>query len=287
MAQRVAAAQGRMNRRFLIVAGLLAALSFALVYAKISAKGGAGSGSSGGGDLQVVVARVAVPANTRIVPDMLQVKSVPLSAKSDGALTRVDDVVGRVTKLPLVVNQQVTTTSIIETTRPTADASLKNFVPAGRRAMSIQASQVISAGGLILPGDWVDVVWTCCKDNAVAAKTILKNVQVAAVAQTFVNSGIVAGSTPVAGAPTPSSNNPIATDPAKPDPGAVTATLLLTPDESQTLFLAESFGKLRLDLRGAGDQDLADTQVTLVTQLLPVDALAALPESLKPDGYKR
>ena len=66
-------------------------------------------------------------------------------------------------------------------------------------------------------------------------------------------------------------------------PDASTITLLLTPQEVQILFLAESSGKLRLDERGVGDQDTPDTGNTIITQpeLLPVDALSALPDALE------
>lgn len=295
MAQRVAgSAQGRMNRRFLLVAVLLAGLSAALVYAKISSTSdGTTSQNVSVGDSQVVVAKVPIKQRTTITPAMLEVKAVPLNTLAGGAFTNVQEAVGKVTKFPIEVNQQVVASSVVDTSRPIADAALSYVVPTGRRAMSISASQVANAGGLILPGDWVDIVWGCCSDRAVVTKTLLRNVQVAAVAQSIVSSGPVTNVTanPTPGAPVASggSTNPVAADTTAAAPDASTVTLLLTPEEVQILFLAESNGKLRLDLRGPGDQDTPDTGVTIVTQpqLLPVDALRDLPDALKPDGYKR
>lgn len=282
-----------MNRRFLLVAILLAGLSAALVYAKISSdSGGTSSPKISAGDSQVVVAKVPIKQRTTITPAMLEVKSVRLPLAT-GAFTTVQEAVGKVTKFPIEVNQQVVASSVVDTSRPIANAALSYVVPTGRRAMSISASQVANAGGLILPGDWVDIIWGCCSDRAVVTKTLLRNVQVAAVAQSIVSSGpvtnVIANPTPGAAVSPGGSTNPVAADTTTAAPDAATVTLLLTPEEVQILFLAESNGKLRLDLRGPGDQDTPDTGVTIVTQpqLLPVDALRDLPDALKPDGYKR
>lgn len=293
MAQRVAGgAQGRTNRRFLLVAILLAGLSAALVYAKISANdGGSPSTQVSAGDQQVVVAKIPIKERTTITAAMVEVKSVPLNSVSAGAITDIAGAVGRVTKFPVEVNQQLVASAVIDTSRPVAGAALAYVVPTGKRAMSISASQIGNAGGLILPGDWVDLVWICCSDRSVITKTLLRNIQVAAVAQTIVPSGPVNNSaTPAAGvAPGGPSTNPVAASAAIAVPDATTFTLLLTPQEVQILFLAEQNGKLRADLRGVGDQDTPDTGYTIVTQpeLLPLDAVGALPDALKPDGYKR
>lgn len=280
MARTVVAAPGRMNRKFLLVAVLLAGLSAVLVYAKISAKDNSGGSGSGSGSQQVVVAKQAINQRTTITAEMLQIKSIPGNALVAGAFTKTDDVVGKVTKFPIEANEQVSTTTVIDTTRPTSAQALSLVVPNGHRAMSIQASQVISAGGLILPGDYVDVVWTCCSGRSVVVKTLLRNIQVAAVAQAIVNSGPV-------GTSSDTKNNPVAADASKPQPDASTVTLLLSPDEAQQVFLAEATGTLRVDLRAVGDQDTPNTPIYRMDQLLPPQEVATLPDDLKPDGYKQ
>jgi Flp pilus assembly protein CpaB len=296
MAQRVAGtAPGRMNRRFLLVAILLAGLSAALVYAKISANDTSSTSSKATAGAQlVVVAKIPIKQRTTITAAMLEVKSVPLNTVAVGAFTDIPAALGKVTKYPIEANQQVVDSGVVDTARPAADAALSYVVPTGKRAMSVSASQVANAGGLILPGDWVDIIWGCCSDKAVVSKTLLRNIQVAAVAQSIVPSGPVTDVNPTAAAggaaaPAQSSGNPVAAGPQIPVPDASTVTLLLSPAEVQVLFLAESNGKLRFDLRGVGDQDVPDTGNTIITQpeLLPVDALSALPDALKPDGYKR
>jgi Flp pilus assembly protein CpaB len=124
---------------------------------------------------------------------------------------------------------------------------------------------VKTAGGLILPGDYVDVVWVCCEhglewggravdgaetstDAVIFARTIVQNIQVAAVAQQIVSSGPVA-----AGDGTGIDDDPVAAESGEEEPEAITITLLATPEQAQILFLGEKTGELRAALRGPGD----------------------------------
>lgn len=288
MAQRAASSsQGRLNRRFLLVAILLAGLSAALVYARIAANDdGSSGGSAAAGDQRVVVARVAIKQRTTITADMVELKNLSTNSVTAGAFVTIEDAVGKVSKFPIEINQQVVSTSVVDTSRPITGAAIAYVVPTGKRAVSIQASQVQTAGGLILPGDWIDMVWTCCSDKLVISKTILKNVQVAAVAQTIVSSGPVSSSTPNA-ASGASDGGPIAADQAAIVPDASTITLLLSPEEVQQILLAEGRGQLRATSRGIGDTTVQDSANTLLTDILPESDVALLPEELKPDGYKR
>lgn len=279
MARTIAgAAPGRTNRRFLIIAVLLAGLSAALVYA-ITARDSGGSESSGSiGSTQVVVARTAIKQRTAISAEMLELKSVPTNAVITGAYVSVNDAIGKVTKFPVEANQQLTQSAVVDTSRPASSDALALVVPTNKRAMSIEASQVNNAGGLILPGDYVDLVWWCCDDNPVITKTIARNVQVVAVAQAIVSSGPVDAEDPSAA--------PVGAGDEKPEPEADTMTLLVSLEEAQDIFLAEGNGRIRAALRGVGDTELPDPGIAYITDILPLEALNVLPDELKPDGYK-
>jgi pilus assembly protein CpaB len=286
MARTIAGATpGRTNRRFLIVALLFGAVTAALFYA-VTARGHSSTANTQivGPDISVVVAKVPIKQRTTITPDMLELKSISTGAAIGGAFTNVNDAVGKVTKYPIEVNQQVIASAVVDTANPAVDGGLALVVPTGYRAMSIQISQVFAAGGLILPGDYVDLMWTCCDKaggKVVATKTLLPNVQVAAIAQSVINSGPVT-SAGKSGAGTPS-DGPAAADGGQAVPDAATMTLLLTPEQAQLVFLAEQTGTLRAELRGFGDQSTADAGITLFTQVIPPDALKGLPDALRPD----
>lgn len=288
MARTVAgAAPARTNRKFLIVALLFGAVTAALFYA-VTARGGSSTTTSkaAAGDTQVVVAKAPIKQRTTITAAMLELKSISTSAVIGGAYTSLNDAAGKVTKYPIEANQQVVASAVVDVSKPAADAALSLVVPAGKRAMSVQASQVFAAGGLILPGDYIDLVWVCCTEP-VATKTLLRNVQVAAIAQSIVSSGPVTSAPKGGNQSSPSGEGPVAADAGKPVPDAVTMTLLLTPQEAQLVFLAEWAGKFRADLRGPGDQDTPDSGVTLFTQLISPDDLKDLPDQLKPTFLKK
>jgi pilus assembly protein CpaB len=282
------AAPGRTNRRFLILAIAFAGLSAGLIYAWMASSGGGNDESTGAaGARQVVVAKAPIAPRTAITAEMLEIKSLPANAIVDGGYTTVDDVVGKVTKLPLEANQQVTASTVVDTSAPT-DEALSLVVPNGRRAFSINASQVLTAGGLLLPGDYVDIVWICCEqgvqlgpdpdektsDTVFFARTIVQNVQVAAVAQAIVQSGPV-------GSGDGGGQNPVPSGASDENPEAATITLLVSTEQAHILFMAESTGQLRAALRGIDDeQALAPNEDHTFTTpgLIPPELLAQLRE---------
>lgn len=290
MARTVAGATpGRTNRKFLIVALLFGAVTAALFYA-VTARGGSSDSTNKAvaGDTPVVVAKVPIQQRTTITLDMLEVKSIPASTVIGGAYTNIGDAVGKVTKFPIEVNQQVVASSVVDLTKPASGAELALVVPTGKRAMSVKASQVFAAGGLILPGDYVDMIWICCSDGQpVISKTLLRNVQVAAVAQNIVDSGPV-NPAPTADAAAATGDAPAPATAGAATPDAVTLTLLLTPQEAQLVFLAEASGSFRASLRGVGDQDTPDSGVTLFSpNIVSQEDLNGLPDALKPDFLKQ
>jgi pilus assembly protein CpaB len=298
MARSIAgAAPGRTNRRFLIIALLFAVLSGTLIYAWMASQSGDGGGDSvATGSTSVVVAKAPIRQRTEITPEMVELKSIPTSALVTGGFTTVEDVVGKVTKLPLEANEQVTTTSVVDTDRPTAEA-LSLVVPNGRRGFSVVATEVKNAGGLILPGDYVDVVWVCCEkglewggrstdgtetstDAIILSRTIVQNVQVAAVAQQIVSSGPVAS-----GDGTGLDDDPVASETGDQKPEAISTTLLVTPEQAQILLMAESTGEMRLALRGIGDANIVpptEDYEYITPGLIPFEIMEALRQAFGP-----
>jgi len=298
MARTVAgSAPGRTNRKFLVVAVLFGALTAALFYA-LTARGGdsTNTGPAAAGDIQVVVAKVPIKQRTTITAEMLEVKSIPANAVTGGAFSAAADAIGKVTKYPIEANQQVASSAVVNTANPVAEAALAPVVPDGRRAFSISASQVLTAGGLLLPGDYVDIVWVCCPNGIewqanVGGKTVstsaiiftrpvVQNVQVAAVAQSIVPSGPVgtgSGTTPGAG-----SDNPVAADTPAQVPDAATITLLVTPEQAGILLMAESTGALRAALRNPGDTNLTPAQAEtqfITPGLIPADLMKIIQDT--------
>lgn len=273
-------ATGRTNRSYLALAVLLAVLSAGLVYAAISRVGG----EDGGGPLSVttvVVAKEAIPARTELLGSMVELRQVPINARGDLALSSVEEAVGKVTRYPFAANEQVLSSKIVTVDVPAGGEALSFIIPAGMRAISISTNQVLSAGGLILPGDYVDILGvfdletqagdgTETRDTSYV-QTILQNVEVLAVAQTIVDVAPV-GSEEDGEAISAQSQRARNTE-EEPLPEATTVTLLVTPEQAELLFLAETNGILRAVVRGFGDAEEQDVQPITELELVPPDLL--------------
>lgn len=259
---------GRINGRFMLLTIVCAALSAILVYAGVARSGGKESQPSGATGA-TVLAKVDIPARTEITAEMVQVKEITLDARAATALSSVDDVVGMVSRYPIALDEQVTPSKVVSVGGAENVDSLSFAVSKGMRAISISADQVLSAGGLVLPGDYVDIMsvlsGTKPDGNLVenyVVKTILQNVQVLAVAQTIAD-------TP-AGGDASNGNQSDGTSTSKANPEATTLTILVSPEQAELLFLAESNGTLRAVLRGYGDSDVTQVRPIFQNELSPV-----------------
>jgi pilus assembly protein CpaB len=145
----------------------------------------------------------------------------------DGSAQSVDDVVkGAVVRSAVLSGQPIAMTAIVH-----ADASgfMAAMLSPGMRAMSITISTDTGAGGFILPNDRIDVILTRKVNEHGISRTVLSNVRVLAVDQTFKqekDARTVMGKT---------------------------ATVEVTPEQAEMLSSAQSSGILSLALRPLGD----------------------------------
>jgi pilus assembly protein CpaB len=275
MNRNVAAAANPGNRRLIIAAVALGLLGAFLVY-MASSSGGGGSKSSApvGEGVPVVVAKAEIPARTKITAPMVEVRLVPEDAASALGYKDASQVIGQVTRFPVAANEQVLTNKIVSLAGPAASGrSLSYVIPPGKRAIAISSSDVQNAGGLLLPGDYVDIVVLYdvefpgrTGDRATApnfvAHTMMQNVQILAISQTIVD--VVPETTPS------TTNGQVARNSeGKPVPGAATITFALSPQDAEKVYLAESNGKIRLSLRAYGDGDTKPVDYVTKLDLVP------------------
>jgi pilus assembly protein CpaB len=269
---------GRINRRFLMLALVSAALSAMLVYVAISRASGAGKEGESSTTAAVVVAAVDIPARTQITEEMVKVRDVPVDVKPEASYGSVDEVIGKATRYPLSVDEEVTSSKLVSLEPMQGTDSLAFVIPKGMRAISINADQVMSAGGLVLPGDYVDIVGVFDfkkadgnQEDKYFVRTILQNVEVLAVAQTIADvpppadDGTGAAATGSSATQTQSARG----SEAKPNPEATTLTLLVEPEKAEWVFLAEENGTLRAIVRSFGDSEVPNVRPIIKTELLP------------------
>lgn len=113
---------------------------------------------------------------------------------------------------------------------------MSSILPSGKRAVATQIAADTSAGGFILPNDFVDVIMTRRSDSATATggfvtETILKNIRVLAIDQTITEG-----------------------EDGKKTKIGETATLELTPQQSEIITVAQQMAdRLTLALRAVVD----------------------------------
>ena len=282
-------AGGTTNRRLLLlalVAGIVAAI---LVYTALSRDSESTGGASAVTSMEpAVVAKQDIPARTKITTAMVEVRQISLDDRSDLAYTDLSDVVGRVTRYPIATSEQVLSTKVVALdSAAVMGDSLSYVIPDGRRAMAVDVNEVVAVGGLVLPGDYVDVMATFdvtfrdCEDEKTEDKyftrLILQNIEVLAVAQTVVDAppeaGTATGSDSEAtatGADTADGQRARNTE-AEPEPKAATVTLSVTPQEAQLIFLAEQNGVIRMAVRPYGDAEVQEIPFVAEPELIPPD----------------
>jgi pilus assembly protein CpaB len=224
----------------------------------------------------VVVPKQAIPARTTIRAEMVEVRQIPADSRHIDAMENVGDVLGKVSRQALVPGEQLLNARLIN---ERTESGLAFVIPAGRRAVSIEVSETIGAGGLILPGDRVDVLGVCkarveasaptggssANGNTSSARSsgevgkgviVLQNIPVVAVAQHIEGD-----------------DNRSALDRANPSSRAgnaeqakaKSATLAVTTAEAQRLVLYDEMCTLRLALRPESDNAVVEVRVEELT----------------------
>ena len=246
-----------------VVSGLVAAVLVFIALVRAGDEGRPGSGPAGA-MVRVVIAEQNIPARTEIGPEMLSVVEVPGDLAVDGAVDNVEALVGETTRYPVAAGQQVTVAGVGSLNK---EAGLEAVVRKDMRALSVEVDEVRGVGGLLLPGDRVDVIAVLAAEAAGvdSAVTVLQNVEVLAVAQktqeALPRAEAVDGAEPDPSASASSGQRPAD---AEPQPDANTVTLSITPEQAQLLALIQNRGQIWLSLRPFGD----DATVTLTESTL-------------------
>jgi len=259
MAGKTSGGSSKRTQRLVLWAGLICGIVAAVLVFVIVAQ----AGDEDNGDRSVVVAKQDIPAQSRLVAEMLEVKTLPAKEIDDEAFTARSQVVDRITGVAIVAGEQILPSMVSNK----AGDSLTFKISPGKRAVSIEVKEAVTAGGNVQPGDTVDVVGifdldqdadvasvlavfapgaepvvTPMNTNRNLAATILEGVKVLAVGQSLAESEEKTSTT----ATKPETD-------AESRPKAKSVTLEVTPQQAQLLSLADEYGVLRLSVRPFGD----------------------------------
>lgn len=203
-----------------------------------------------GSTIQVLVAARDLQMGTRLMPDMMTTLEWPKAAALKDPLTRMDQAVGRVIRIPVLRGEPF----LLNKLAPVGDkGGLSSVLSEGQRAVTVKVNEIVGVAGFALPGNYVDVmVNTPDQLNQPVSKIVLERIQVLAVAQDVAST----------------ENKPRVVN---------AVTLQVTPVQAEQIDLARSIGTLSLVLRSQSDQSSVSTQGARKIDLLQGTALAREP----------
>jgi len=233
-----------MDRRFLTVLGV--SLLFALVVSSIFYQMTARAGSPPKKEIvemrDVVVAARALPVGVTIKPADVKIMKVPTAQFPKGAFSRVEEGIDRPVVSNILLDEPVLDGRLGQRG---AGAGLAPIIPVGMRAVSVRVNEVVGVAGYVLPGMRVDVLVTGRppKHEDTVTVTVLQNILVLSAGQTI---------------------QPEPRGQAIPAP---VVTLLVSPEQAETLTLAGNEGRIQLVLRNGSDQSTVQTTGRAVAEL--------------------
>jgi pilus assembly protein CpaB len=205
---------------------------------------------------ELVVAAKLLPVGRAIKSDDVRIVKVPVDQFPKGGFEKVAEVLERPVMSSVLAEEPIREGRL--GARGTG-SGLAPIIPAGMRAVSVKVNEVVGVAGFALPGMRVDVLVTGRPPGheGTITKTVLQNILVLSAGQNIEPD---------------SRGQPI---------NAPVVTLLVNPEQAETLTLAATEGRIQLVLRNTGDQS---APVTLGRE---VAELYGLPKAAPPQPAAR
>jgi pilus assembly protein CpaB len=185
---------------------------------------------------EVVTAAKDLEIGSEIQPGDLRVEPWPAAKLPAGAHQDIELVIGRVPVSRILAQEPVLDRRLAA---PGAGVGLATKVPDGMRAMAIRVDDANGVSGFVMPEARVDVLITGTPqgdpESGRMTKTILGNVLVL------------------------SAGEHLAPDSTGRPQRVPVVTLLLSPEQSEMVTLAQTQGRIQLVLRNGKDEEVADT----------------------------
>ena len=194
---------------------------------------------------KIVVAKQDVLTGTLLTRDKLSEVDWPADKVPNGSFGSVDELMtkgdNRVALVSIYANEPIISERV---SGPGQRTGLATMLEPGKRAVAIRVNEVVSVGGLINPGDMIDIFVTNEKDDQAYTDLLLQNVRVLAIDQTH----------------DPLHSSPII---------GRTVTVEATLPDSQKIALASTVGSLSLALRKSGNLTTVEDLPRLTAADLP------------------
>lgn len=191
--------------------------------------------------VQVLIASKDLAMGERLMESTINWRDWPKSNLADTMITRdaqpeaLNDLKTARARLPIFSGEPIVERKLV---LPNQSGFMSSILPKGMRAISVTISERSAVSGFILPNDRVDVILTRKVDNpdgngkVVNSETVLSNVKVLAINQTFRQEA--------------NSDKVTVTE-------GKTAVLELDPVQTEVITMVESAGELSLSLRSIAE----------------------------------
>jgi len=202
---------------------------------------------------RIIAAAVALPPGAPISAENLTEINWPETVPLEGLIEKKEDVAGHVLMYAVAANQPVLRRDLAAST----SLGLAAKIPDGMRATAVKTNEITNVAGFIFPGSHVDVLVTLRPENnatSTETRTVLQNVQVL------------------------STGTKMDPDPNGKPENVNVVTLLVTPEQSEKLALAESQGTIHFAMRNGGDSASADVAPVNLAELAGIPKKPANPE---------
>jgi pilus assembly protein CpaB len=169
-------------------------------------------------------------------------ENVPL----EGLIEKKEDIAGHVLMYAVAAHQPVLRRDLASS----ASLGLSAKIPDGMRATAVKTNEVTNIAGFIFPGSHVDVLVTLRPENNTAStvtRTVIQNAQVL------------------------STGTKMDPDPNGKPENVTVVTLLVTPEESEKVALAQNQGTIHFVLRNGGDSGNAEVPVVDMAELAGIE----------------
>ncbi len=214
----------------------------------------------------VAVAARALPWGTVLSGDSVRVVSFPSESVPDGTFPSGDELIGRVLLTPLAAQEPILVSKLAPTDVTTG--GIAAITHPEKRAMAIRVDEVTAVGGILKPGDHVDVLTTMTRvlnGGEPLTKLVLADITVLSTGMDSStgkdDESFLSGQKASRTAPT-------------------VVTLEVTPQEAERLSLASMEGKVHLALRNPRSAATVSTPGVTVSSLFGSQGLDSrrLPE---------
>ncbi len=204
----------------------------------------AASPQTAAGGVPVVVASQAIVRGKAIEPGQLKIARYPSDAVPAGAFQNISDLTGAAADKRLALRAIGPNEPILanRVSGPGGKLTLSGVLADGMRAVSLRSNDIAGVAGFVLPGDRVDILLTRTVGGGEVTQALAENVKVLGIDQ---------------------SDNDEADKPAV----ARAVTVEVTPEQAQSISLAQAVGSVSLSLRHVADELPLKRKATTVADL--------------------